>query len=152
MNKTEKKALFLITILLDIIILILWSNFNKEFSSCDKLFIYFVLIAHFFFYISLYFEHRPTLDILHVSIVISCLMGFIVKHKHLLSFILVFLICLQIQWLSINKCILNTEEQNHKSNFGYGKITSILTLLYTCYISLKIGKVNSKNIIEKEIK
>ena len=36
MNKTEKKALFLITILIDIIILILWSNFNKEFSSCDN--------------------------------------------------------------------------------------------------------------------
>ena len=148
MNKTEKKALFLITILLDIIILILWSNFNKEFSSCDNFFIYFVLTAHFFFYISLYFEHRPTLDILHVSIVISCLMGFIVKHKYLLSFILVFLICLQIQWLSINKCILNTDEQNHKSNFGYGKITSILTLLYTCYISHKIGKYENRKINE----
>ena len=79
-------------------------------------------------------------------------MGFIVNHKYLLSFILVFLICLQIQWMSINKCILNTDEQNDKSNFGYGKITSILTLLYTCYISIKIGKVNLKKIIEKQIK
>ena len=152
MNKTDRKALFIVTITLDLILLILWSKFSKEFTNYDKIFIYFVLISHFFFYISLYYEHRPTLDILHISVAISCIMGVIVKHKYLLSFILVFLICLQIQWLSINKCILNTEEQNHKSNFGYGKITSILTLLYTCYISLKIGKVNSKKIIEKEIK
>ena len=59
------------------------------------------------------------------------------------------MICLQIQWLSINKCILNTEEQNHKSNFGYGKITSILVpwILFN-FISNPISII--PNIIKKQ--
>ena len=152
MNKTDRKALFIVTIILDLILLILWLKFSKEFTNYDKIFVYFVVVSHFLFYISLYFEHRPTLDILHIFVSLSCIMGIIVKHKYLLYLILLFLLFLQIQWLSIKKCMLNTDEQNKKFNLGYGKFTSILTLLYTCYISFKIGKVNLKKIIEKEIK
>ena len=145
MNKTDRKALFIVTIILDLILLILWSKFSKEFTNYDKIFVYFVVITHLFFYISLYYEHRPTLDILHISVAISCIMGVIVKHKYLLYLILLFLLFLQIQWLSINKCMLHTDEQNKNSNLGYGKITSIITLLYTCYISFKLGKNKKSN-------
>ena len=49
----------------------------------------------------------------------------------------------------MNKCILNSDEQNNNTNLGFGKLTSIIALLYTCFLMFKIGKKSA--VSEKEI-
>jgi hypothetical protein len=90
---------------------------------------------------------------MHFTVFLSTLFGFFVNSAFLLVLIISFCIGLQVQWTCINKCILNSDEQNISSNFGFGKITTILTLLYTCFLSYRLGRMKnteSKNTESKK--
>lgn len=144
MNKIIKLILYLITILLEIFIYYIWKKDRLKWTYWDKVFCIFVLCCHIPFYFALYFENRPWLDFLHFTVFLSTLFGILVSNVKILLLILTFIIGLQIQWITINKCILNSEEQNCNQNFGFGKLTSIATLLYSCYLAYKIGKTCKK--------
>lgn len=151
MEKICKICLFFITVLLEVILFYLWRLHGDKWSLWDKSFVIFVICCHIPFYFALYFDNRPWLDILHFTVFLSILFGFVINDVKLLLLILTFLVGLQIQWICINKCILNTDEQNNNTNFGFGKLTKIASLLYTCYLSFKIGKkwVNTEKEIAK---
>ena len=142
MEKKYKICLFFFTFLIEIILFTLWQLDGDKWTLVDKSFVIFVICCHIPFYFALYFEHRPSLDILHYTIFLSVLFGFVINNINLLLLILTFLIGLQIQWILINRCILNTDEQTNKSIFGFGnpKLTTFATLLYSCFLSFKIGK------------
>lgn len=139
MDKIHKRVLFFITVSLEIILYMSWKLYGDKWTWWDNAFCIFVICCHAPFYVALFFENRPWLDFLHMTVFLSTLFGFFMSSIHLLMLVLVFILGLQCQWTCINKCILNTPEQNEKSNLGYGKITSIATLFYSCYLAYKIG-------------
>ncbi len=141
MDKIHKRVLFFITVGLEITLYMSWKLYGDKWTSWDKAFCIFVICCHVPFYVALFFEHRPWLDFLHMTVFLSTLFGLFMSSIHLLMIVLVFIVGLQCQWICINKCILNTPEQNEKSNLGYGKITSIATLFYSCYLAYKIGSI-----------
>jgi len=142
MEKKYKICLFFFTFLIEIILFTLWRFDGNKWSLFDKSFVIFVICCHIPFYFALYFEHRPTLDILHYTIFLSVLFGFLINDVKLLLLILTFLIGLQMQWIWLNKCILNTYKQNNRDTVGFGnpKLTNFATILYSCFLSFKIGK------------
>ena len=154
MEKIHKRALFLITITVDIILYYCWSLEGCKWAVWEKRFALFVLSCHSLFYFALYYENRPWLDVLHFTVLICPLFGFFISNIKLLSLILSFMLGLQVQWLTIDKCILNTDEQNNHNHKSYlGKIISILTIFYSCILSYKIGalQTNVKNKKKKKL-
>ena len=149
MDRIHKATLYFITILLEIIIVYAWKLEGDKWNVWDKGFCIFVFCCHIPFYFALFFENRRVLDILHFTVFLSTLFGFFVNSAFLLVLIISFCIGLQVQWTCINKCILNSDEQNISSNFGFGKITTILTLLYTCFLSYRLGRM--KNVVSKNV-
>lgn len=139
MNNTCTICLFLIAFLMEMLLYYFWRIDGDKWSLWDKTFCIFVLCCHIPFYFAVYFDNRPCLDILHITIFISTLFGLFVKNINLLLLILTFVVGLQFQWTFLNKCILNTDKQNNNTNFGFSKITTIATLLYSCFLSWKIG-------------
>ncbi len=139
MDRIYKISLFLITILLEIAIGYAFKLEGDTWNTWDKGFCIFVFCCHIPFYFALFFENRKMLDILHFTVFLSTLFGLFVNSYFLLLLIISFCIGIQMQWTCINKCILNSDDQNIRSNFGFGKITTILTLLYTCFLSYRLG-------------
>ena len=149
MDKTYKICFFFVAFLLEVVLFYLWRLDGDKWSLWDKSFCIFVICCHIPFYFALYFDNRPWLDILHITIFISTLFGIFINNINLLLLIFIFLIGVQVQWICMNKCILNSDEQNNNTNLGFGKLTSIATLLYTCFLMFKIGKKSA--VSEKEI-
>ena len=147
MDRIHKATLYFIAILLEIIIVYAWKKEGDKWNAWDKGFCIFVFLCHIPFYFALFFENRRMLDILHFTVFLSTFFGLVVNSNFLLVLIISFCIGVQIQWTCINKCILNSDEQNISSNFGFGKITTILTLLYTCFLSYRLGRM--KNVVSK---
>ena len=141
MNKDIKFILYLVTIFLDFSIYFIWKIDGTYFTIGDIIFSSSVVSCHLPFYYALYFDNRKILDVLHVSIFVCNGLGIFVSNIKLLIMVLVFILGIQIQWITVNKCILNTDEQNQLQNFGFGKITYIVSLLYSCYLSYKLGRI-----------
>ncbi len=153
MEKTHKISLFFITLSVDILLYYFWFLEGNKWVLWDKRFALFVLCCHILFYFALYFENRPWLDFLHITVIICPLFGFFMSNIKLLFLILSFILGLQVQWLSINKCILNTEQQNNNNHKSYlGKIISILTIFYSCILSYKIGVLQENTKTKKKKK
>ena len=144
MSKIIKLCLYLITFIIEIYLYYVWLLEGSSFTFWDKIFCIFVLCCHVPFYFAIYFENRPWIDFLHITVFLSTLFGLVISNKKFLLLLLTFLIALQIQWITINKCILNTEEQNCNQNIGFSKLTDIFTLLYSCYLAYRIGKTSKK--------
>ena len=143
MDRTYKSTLYFIAILMEIIIIYIYKLEGGKWNEYDKGFCIFVFFCHLPFYFAVFFENRRMLDILHITIFLSTLFGFFVNSNFLLVLIISFCIGVQIQWTCINKCILNNDEQNISTNFGFGKITTILTLLYTCFLFSRLGSMKN---------
>lgn len=153
MEKTHKISLFLITLSLDILLYYFWFLEGNKWVLWDKRFALFVLCCHTLFYVALYFENRPWLDFLHITVIICPLFGFFMSNIKLIFLILSFMLGLQVQWLTIDKCILNTEDQNNNNHKSYlGKIISILTIFYSCILSYKIGVLQENTKTKKKKK
>jgi hypothetical protein len=141
MDRTYKSTLYFIAILMEIIIIYIYKLEGGKWNGYDKGFCIFVFFCHLPFYFAVFFENRRMLDILHITIFLSTLFGFFVNSNFLLILIISFCIGLQVQWTCINKCILNSDEQS--SNFGFGKLTAILIMLYTCFLSYRLGSMKN---------
>jgi len=152
MDRIYKTCLYFITVLLEIMIVYAWKQEGDKWNAWDKGFCIFVFCCHIPFYFALFFENRRMLDILHFTVFLSTLFGFFVNSYFLLLLIISFCIGIQVQWTCINKCILNSDEQNISSNFGFGKITTISTLLYTCFLSYRLGIIKTCGMKKRGIK
>lgn len=134
-----KKYVALITIFIELSIIYSYYYCYDTWNIYDKLFSIFVLLCHIPFYYTLISDDHSLLNLLHCSIFVSLLFGFFVENIYILGIIFIFVIGLQIQWFTLNKCILNTDYQNKHFNFGFSIVTNFLTLLYSYYLFHKIN-------------
>jgi len=154
MNTNYRIGLFLVLLVLDAIIIYLWTSDSHTWGIWERNFCTFSLVTHSLLYIALYYEDRKWLDILHVAVVISVLYGFIIQNIPLLTIMLCFCVGVQIQWVCMNICVLNSDAQNANTRYGVNKLIVIFTLLYTCYLSFKLGRLGQtviESVADKEL-
>lgn len=122
-----------ITLILDSVLIYIISQ--CKLVVFDKTFIVCVLLAHILFYYALYYDIDPLIDSLHKILFFFMSVSIFVKNIWLLLLNLFLISTIQVLWIIEERCILNKE---HK-HFGYAKPLSVLTLLWTILLSMKIG-------------
>lgn len=150
MNPREKNMLYLWTFVTDILLLYIFLNNLGTWEIFEYTFLYLVFITHILFYISLYFEFIIVLDFLHVFVFILIGFGVVIKNVYLIFIILIFSAMLQIQWICLDKCLINSVSGYDKINYGFSKIIRTIVMLYTCYLSYILGKLNSSTSVTNE--
>jgi hypothetical protein len=139
MDQTYKLSLFCITMLIDTYIIHRSLYYGNKWLVYDILFFQFLICCHSIFYLALIWEDRELLDILHLSVLIATLFGFFIQDTGLLIFLIIFIIGVQIQWICTKKCILNSDKQNNNVNETFAQFASTVSLLYSCYLSYRLG-------------
>jgi uncharacterized membrane protein len=134
-------CLFAITLLIEVVITYIWTIDGHNWTMWEKAFCFFVFVCHVIFYVTLYYENRQWLDVMHVAVFVSTLFGVFLQSVPLLVLLLCLCVGIQLQWLFMNVCIMNSDEQNTNTNYGFSKLTAGFFLLYTCYLSFKIGSL-----------
>lgn len=142
METSNKVVLFVLTIVLDIIIIMALNVKNME--KFDMCYAFAVLIIHGIFIISLILDTRALLDILHYSIFIFIALSPLLSDIYLISANLLLVIVIQILWILKGCCILN--DPNNPIRFGYGYEISIFVLLYTVILANKMPKLDISNL------
>lgn len=122
-----------ITMILDSVLIYIISQ--CKLVVFDKTFIVCVLLTHILFYYALYYDIDPLIDSLHKILFFFMSMSIFVKNIWLLLLNLFLISTIQVLWIIEERCILNKE---HK-RFGYAKQLSVVTLLWTILLSMKIG-------------
>ena len=122
------------TILIDIgLFYIVWTT--PIINWFDKVFIYIVLFSHILFYYALYFNNDVLIQYLHYLIFASLSVSIFLENTKLVMICLGLLLTIQVLWIIENRCILNKND----FEFGYSKELSIAVLLYTVFLSIKVG-------------
>ena len=134
MNSENKNILYGITIIIDIIFVYTYLNYNLTFI--DKTFIMVLLISHILFILSLVFYNKKLIDLLHVVVFMSLTFSIFINNKNLLMISMGLLLFIQYAWIFWGKCILL--EDNEKS-WGFGKELQLFTLILSVAISFKLG-------------
>lgn len=133
----DKQRIICITLILDIALLYVVAV--SSLNLFDSLFVIFVFICHTLFYLSIYYNAYLWLDYLHYSIFLSLFISFLLQNKWLLSICLFLLTVIQVLWIQEERCILLNDDS--LITFGYGKELWYATLLYSIFVSAKIGYI-----------
>ena len=139
MDQTYKLSLFCITMLMDTYIIHRSLYYGRKWLFYDILFFQFLICCHSIFYLALIWEDRELLDILHFIVLMTTLFGFYIQDIGLLIFLIIFTVGVQIQWICTKKCILNSDKQNNNINETFAQFSSTVSLLYSCYLSYRLG-------------
>ena len=137
----DKQRLIYITLILDIALLYVVAV--SSLNLFDSLFVTFVFICHTLFYLSIYYNAYLWLDYLHYSIFVSLFIGFLLQNKWILSICLFLLTVIQVLSIQEEQCILNDPDRSEI--FGYGKELWYVVLLYSIFLSAKIGYIWKNN-------
>ena len=116
------------------LVYIVWTT--RALHLFDKAFIGVVFCVHILFYYALFFDNDVLIQFLHYLIYITLSVSIFIDNKKLLMICLGLLLTIQILWIVEKRCILN---KSKTEEFGYGKELSIAVLLYTVFLSMKIG-------------
>ena len=131
----NKIKLNLIIFLLDCLLLYTLEKEYEKLSLNDLLFIYIILLSHLTLFIVLYNSNYRIVDFLHVIMFVSILYGIFLDNLKLKCIVLFLVVLIQILWVFENDCIMNTKPHG----FGYGKLLSIVIILYSVILSVSIG-------------
>ena len=110
---------------------------SQKLNIFDLSFVSSLFFLQIIFIISLVKKKKKSLHILHVLIFIYFMLGIFANNKCLIIVILVVLLIIQVFWILYEKCILSQFETHTDS--GYGKNLSLMCLLYTVYLSIRLG-------------
>ena len=100
-----------------------------------------LLFIHFLFYISLFYDFKKIINILHLSVFIFPTIAIFSSHFSIKLLSLLFLILIQILWIKEKRCILNELDDK----FGYSQELSIYVLFLTSIISIMVGNSINNN-------
>ena len=141
LNKNDKQLLFLITIILDIYLLLLYFDDTHRLLPRDKSYIKIILIIHGFFYFVLYNNFNDFLPLLHLSMMILLMYGLISESIQIQFAILGLVTVIQILWVYKEKCIMMPRKKSNPTNqnLGFNRHFSTFTILYTIVLSLRLG-------------
>lgn len=133
----DKQRLTFLTLVLDICLISIVAFFTL--NVFDSLFVCFVFLCHICFYWALFYDMTSLLEYLHYSIFLSLSVSLFLQNKWLQTICLFLLTTIQVLWIKEECCILN--DPDNSENFGYGKKTWYVTLLYSIILSAKIGYI-----------
>tara|TARA_A100001015_G_scaffold315220_1_gene426542 strand:- start:2055 stop:2489 length:435 start_codon:yes stop_codon:yes gene_type:complete len=140
MIDTESKIkLYLITFIVDFYIIIVLSFFKL--NTYDIFWCISLLFIHFLFYISLFYNFKNIINILHLSVFIFPTIAIFSSHFSIKLLSLLFLLLIQILWIKEKRCILNELDDK----FGYSQELSIYVLFLTSIISIMVGNSINNN-------
>ena len=105
-------------------------------SWIDYSFVVIILLSHVAFYIALYAQYGTWIDYLHYFMFISLIMSVCLENVYLLGLCLFLLFMIQLLWIFEKKCILIREDG---VQFGFSNELSILSIIWTIILSMKIG-------------
>ena len=129
----NKMKIFLLTLLSDIIYFMVM--ISQSLNYYDFLLTLSVIIIHIIFYYNLIYKYnKDVIDIIHYFIPINVILSLGYQNKILIFISLVLITFIQIMWIIENRCILNEKQDT----WGYGKITSIGTLIITILLAYKL--------------
>ena len=136
-HQDDFNKIVLITLFMDIIfIYVLWS---RSLVTFDYFYCISILITHFIFLGSLYYNYTPLLYILHYLIFILLTLGICVEDVYILSICLFLSFMIQVLWVTEGRCILNKRECGDGDLFGFGIELNIFMLIMLICFSVKIG-------------
>ena len=133
-DETSKTKLYLITFIVDFYIVIMLSFLKLNFY--DLLWFSSLLFVHFMFYISIFYNLKKIIHILHVTVFMFPTLAIFSSHLSIKILSLLFLLLIQILWIKEKRCILNEVDDK----FGYGEELSLYVLFLTALTSIIIGK------------
>jgi hypothetical protein len=105
----QKNILSMMTLILDT--LLIYILLNKKLNSYDRILVYFVLVIHFVFYISIYNDFSKLMEICHIAMPLVMLLSIFVKNIYLLGVIFIFIIMIFITWFIYDDCILKNDKE-----------------------------------------
>jgi hypothetical protein len=133
MDSNDKKKLFMVTIILDLLLLTIF--FLNKLFLFDKIWVITVILSHILFYYSLHTQNKPFLEILHYLVFILPFLVLFANNIYLKVISLFLVILIQFLWIYEERCILNEKGET----FGYGKEISYAIIILTVLLSLNIG-------------
>ena len=116
---------------------LIYLGFTQNLNAFDSLFVYSSILIQYVFLNALFREKKEVIHHLHLCMMIYIILGVFVNNKYLILIVLSLLLFIQILWILRNKCILSQFETSSKN--GFGKRLSILSLLYSVFLSWKLG-------------
>ena len=134
LDNTSKLKLYLITGFIDIFIILTLLYYKLNYF--DYFWFISLLLVHLTFYVSLYYNLKKTINVLHFSVFIFPTIAIFSTHFSIKILSLLFLLLIQILWIKEKRCILNELDDK----FGYGEELSLYVLFLTSIISILVGK------------
>ena len=136
-HQDDFNKLVVITLFMDIIFV--YVLYTRPLFTIDYIFCISVLVVHFIFLGSLYYNYTPLLYILHYLIFILLTLGIFVEDIYILSICLFLSFMIQVLWIIEGRCILNKRECGDGDVFGFGNELNIFMLIMLICFSFKIG-------------
>lgn len=110
---------------------------SQKLNIFDLSFVSSLFFLQIIFIISLFKKKKKSLHLLHVLIFIYLMLSIFINNKCIMIVILIVVLIIQVFWILHDKCILSQFETH--TDCGYGKNLSLLCLLYTVYLSIRLG-------------
>ena len=134
LDETSKTKLYLITFIVDFYIIIMLSFLKL--NIYDLLWFISLLFVHFMFCISLFYNLKKIINILHITVFMFPTLAIFSNHLSIKILSLLFLLMIQILWIKEKRCILNESDDK----FGYSEELSLYVLFLTAITGIIVGK------------
>ena len=136
----DKRTLYGILSLLDILLLTILYRQYKQLSKFDKVYILCILVSHIILFLSLWNQWCTIIDILHYFLFLSIVLAIFIQNKYLQLLVLLLVILIQVLWIYKGRCIMNTNDDENQNFWGFSNELTIGTLVYTVILSIKFGR------------
>ena len=136
----DKKTLYVILSVLDILLLTIFYRQYKQLSKFDKVYILCILVSHIILFLSLWNQWCTIIDILHYFLFLSIVLAIFIRNGYLQLMVLSLVVLIQILWVYKGRCIMNTMENENENFWGFSNELTVGTLLYTVVLSFKYAR------------
>jgi len=136
----DKKTLYVILSVLDILLLTILYRQYKQLSKFDKVYIICILVSHMILFLSLWNQWCTIIDILHYFLFLSIVFAIFILNGYLQLLVLSLVVLIQVLWVYKGRCIMNTIENENENFWGFSNDLTVGTLLYTVVLSIKFGR------------
>ena len=115
---------------------LLYILFLTNTTLVEKIWLLSTLLCHLVFFIALKEVYKKLLEFLHIFVFVLPTIAIFLNNIYIKLLSLIFLILIQILWLTKKRCILILEE---KSTFGYGDHLNVYVIFISLILAFQIG-------------
>lgn len=136
----DKKTLYVILSVLDILLLTILYRQYKQLSKFDIVYILCILVSHIILFLSLWSQWCTIIDILHYFLFLSIVLAIFIRNGYLQLIVLSLVVLIQVLWVYKGRCIMNTMENENENFWGFTNELTVATLMFTVVLSFKYGR------------